>query len=147
MRFRRIALIGVAVAMVMLLSGCHRLGLVKSSASSASTGVSATASSSPAPTGAETAKAASVGIAVQNGGGIKGRGAAMVSRLKGLGFKPSAATNAKRTDYATTVILFNPGHDGDAAQVQKALGLGKIQPAASDVTFPTAVLVIVGKDF
>jgi hypothetical protein len=146
MRLRRIALVGVAVAML-LLSGCHRLGLVKSSASPASSSSKPAASSSGAPTSTASASAASISVAVQNGGGVKGRGAAMVARLKGLGFKPGSATNAKRTDYATTVILYNPGHEVDAAQTQKALGLGRVEPAASGVTFPKAVLVVVGKDF
>ncbi|MDR3685641.1 MAG: LytR C-terminal domain-containing protein [Coriobacteriia bacterium] len=147
MRLRRIALVGVAVAMVLLLSGCHRLGLVKSPATSASSSSKTAASPSTAPTGTAPANAAGIAVAVQNGGGIKGRGAAMVTRLKGLGFNPGKATNAKRTDYATTVVLYNPGHEAEATQVQKALALGKVQPAPADVTFPSGVLVIVGKDF
>jgi hypothetical protein len=146
MRMRKSALATIGLALVLLLTGCHRLGLVKSTASTGSGSTSAAATAAPVPS-AVSSSTASVSISVQNGGGIKGRGAAMVAHLKTLGFQAGKATNAKRIDYATTVIYFNPGHEADANRVQKALGMGAVHAATSDAPFSTNVLVVVGKDY
>ena len=132
-RFLAVSL--VVVAAVTVLTGCHRLGLVSTPAK---------------PTTKAAAKPAAQGytISVQNGGGVKGRGAAMVSRLQSLGFKVSAiATNAKKTTYASTVIVFAQGKDADAAKIQKALGIGAVQPSDGSVEATTDIVVVVGKDF
>ena len=75
--------------------------------------------------GASATALATVSVSVQNGGGIKGRGAAMVSHVVGLGLHPGTATNAKDTSWATTVVFFAPGHEDEAARVHKSLGVGK----------------------
>lgn len=146
MRGRTVALVGAAISVVILLSGCHRLGLANPTSSQTTVKTSAATSATPPPTAAVTTPSA-VSISVQNGGGIKGRGAAMVSRLQRLGFRPGKATNAKSTNYATTLILYTPGHSDQAAQVRTVLGLGTVQSVPASIVSSTDVLVIVGKDF
>jgi len=134
---RVLAVIVIAVAAATVLSGCHRLGLVSTPAkTAASKATSATAT----PQGYT--------ISVQNGGGVKGRGAEMVKRLQAAGYKvASAATNAKRSDHATTLIVFKSGFDADAAQIQASLGIGAPQAATPSLEGTTEILVVVGKDF
>ena len=143
---RRIGLAALALVALLLLPGCHLLGLVKSTAKpkagSASVASSSTASGNSG--GAEFSKTT---VAVQNGGGVKGRGAAMVSRLKTLGFRSGPATNAKVSNRTSTVIYFKPGYESDAARIQTSLGLGTPTPATAADALPTDILVVVGRDF
>lgn len=72
----------------------------------------------------------------------------MVKRLQSAGFKvASAATDAKKSDHATTLIVFKSGFDADAAQIQISLGIGKTQPASASLEATADILVVVGKDF
>lgn len=135
MRSKTLPIIVVLITAMLLLTGCHRLGLVKSPSASKSA--------------TETASAASgFTVAVENGGGVKGRGAAMVTKLKSLGFNvASKATNAPQSNAAKTKVMYKSGHQADAAKVQKALALGTVQAEPSSVTATATVLVVVGKDF
>jgi hypothetical protein len=128
MRKNTLAIVGLLVASMLLLTGCHRLGLVKS------------------PSGPKAAPGLTV--AVENGGGVKGRGAAMATKLKSLGFNVlGKATNAPQTDLAKTEIMYKPGHQADATKVQQALAIGTVQPEPVSVTATATVLVVVGQDF
>lgn len=154
MRHKGLAIVGSVVAATLILTGCHRLGLVTSPSKTtpSTTAIGAppattTGEATSAPSGGAATSTAAFTIAVQNGGGIKGRGAAMVTALHSLGFAPAKATNAQRTNYASTVILYKPGHQADAARVQKALAFGKVESAPAGVAFSTDVLVVVGKDY
>jgi biopolymer transport protein ExbD len=132
---RFLAVLVIVVAAATVLTGCHRLGLASTPAKAP-----AKAAAKPAAQGYT--------ISVQNGGGVKGRGAAMVSHLQSLGFKVSAiATNAKKTTYASTLIVFRQGKDADAAKVQQALGIGAAQPSDGSIEATTDIVVVVGKDF
>lgn len=131
---RVLAVLLLSVVAATAMTGCHRLGLVSTPAK-------------PAAAKAATASQAYT-ISVQNGGGVKGRGAEMVKRLQSAGFKvASAATNAKTSDFATTLIVFKPGFDADAAQIQASLGIGTPQAATPSLEATTDILVVVGKDF
>jgi hypothetical protein len=142
---KRVSLVAVVLCVVVLLAGCHRLGLVKAPAKPISVTASPTASVA-ATASVPTVDPASISITVENGGGVNGRGAAMVSKLSGLGFRPGKATNAK-LKYPTTTVFFTPGHAAAAAQVSKAIAIGKTEAASAVTSFTTDVLVMVGKDF
>ncbi len=134
---RFLVIIAIALATATVLTGCHRLGLVPTPKKAA------TAKSSAA-----TAPAQTFTLSVQNGGGVKGRGAEMVKRLQSLGFKvTSIAINAKKSDHAKTLVVFHPGLEADATKVQKAIGIGALQPATPSLDATTDVMVLVGKDF
>jgi hypothetical protein len=127
------AIVGLLVAAMLLLTGCHRLGLVTSPGGSK---------------GAAASTASGFSVAVENGGGIRGRGAAMATKLKSLGFNVlGKATNAPSTDLAKTEIMYKPGHQADATKVQQALAIGTVQPEPASVTATATVLVVVGQDF
>lgn len=131
---RVIAILMIVVASATALTGCHRLGLV----STPKTPAKAVAKAPAQP----------FSLSVQNGGGVKGKGAEMVKRLQALGFKVSAiATNAKKSNHPTTLIVFKPGLEADAAAIQKKLGIGAPQPASASFEATTDILVVVGRDF
>ena len=132
---RVLAILMIVVASATVLTGCHRLGL-------------ASTPKTPAKAAVKSAPAQPFSLSVQNGGGVKGKGAEMVKRLQSLGFKVSAiATNAKKSNHATTLIVFKPGLVADASTIQKKLGIGAPQPASASFEATTDILVVVGKDF
>ncbi|HEY3318153.1 MAG TPA: LytR C-terminal domain-containing protein [Coriobacteriia bacterium] len=143
MQRSKLILAVIAVSALLLLPGCHRLGLVKTPKKAAKTAEATATASAPAST---TTDVSAVVLTVENGGGVKGRGAAMVAKLQALGYTVPKATNAKLR-YPTTLIYFKPGHDAEAAQVRNAIGIGVAKPATAKITFTSDVMVIVGKDF
>jgi hypothetical protein len=146
------AVLGLLVLTMLAVTGCHRLGLVKSTpktpvaSSAATTAPSQTATAAAAASSTPGAVSQTFTLAVQNGGGRNGRGAAMVARLQSVGLSAGKATNAKLR-YPSTLIMYRSGHKAEAATVQKALGLGTIVALPAGVQTTADVLVIVGKDF
>lgn len=86
-------------------------------------------------------------ISVLNGTKIKGRGLSMFNRLKAIGFHATDVATAKQQNYVSTLIIYKPAHLGAAMQVQKGLGMGKLQAAIPGQFFTSNVLVITGKDY
>lgn len=88
-----------------------------------------------------------ISIMVRNGSGVTGRGKSLGARLKLLGFDVKDVGTAKQSNYVSTLIVYKAAHQAEAQQVQKALGLGRLQPATAQHSFSTDVLVVVGKDY
>lgn len=149
---KNLAVLGVLILAMVAVTGCHRLGLVKSTPQKPAASSASSATASPAATGSAAAGATpgrvkqTFTLAVQNGGGVNGGGAAMVARLSSVGLTAGKATNAKLR-YPSTLIMYGSGHKADAAKVLKALGLGKIETLPASVQTTADVLVMVGKGF
>jgi LytR cell envelope-related transcriptional attenuator len=77
-------------------------------------------------------------VLVLNGNGRSGVAHAAAVRLSSLGYRIAAAGNAKRQDYATTVVMYRPGYRGEGVRLAhdvhaKIVGpLDGLRPAALD---------------
>jgi hypothetical protein len=56
-------------------------------------------------------------VFVLNGNGKSGAAAHEAAKLQTFGYRVPATGNASRTDYATTVIMFKRGYEGDARRL------------------------------
>jgi hypothetical protein len=64
---------------------------------------------------------AQTGVLVLNGNGRAGAAAAEATRLHSLGYPVSGTGNARRLDYATSVVLFRKGFQAEAARLARDL--------------------------
>lgn len=78
--------------------------------------------------GLPTLTRAKTGILVLNGNGRAGAAHAEASKLKSLGYRVPGAGNAKRSDYATTVIMFRPGYHPEANRLARDLHVKIVGP-------------------
>jgi hypothetical protein len=67
-------------------------------------------------------------VLVLNGNGHAGAAHTEAARVQGLGYRIAAAANAKRSDYATTVVMFRPGYSGDGHRLARRLGVSVVGP-------------------
>jgi hypothetical protein len=65
---------------------------------------------------------------VLNGNGRSGAAAAEASRLHSAGYPVRGTANAKRTDYATTVVMYKAPYRGDAVRLAHVLGVKVVGP-------------------
>ena len=93
------------------------------------------------------------GVFVLNGNGRNGAASAEAATLSGLGYRVPGKGNAKRQDYATSVVMYRRGSKAVAAQVAESLGIASVQQL-DDATQQLIVndpkkwnvVVIVGQD-
>jgi hypothetical protein len=78
--------------------------------------------------GAPTLTRAHTEVLVLNGNGEAGAAHTAAARLSGLGYKISGAANAKRQDYATTVVMYRPGFAPEAQRLAHDLGAKVVGP-------------------
>ena len=64
---------------------------------------------------------AKTGVLVLNGNGRAGAAAAEAAKLHSLGYPVSAAGNARRQDYATSVVLYRKGYQAEAVRLASDL--------------------------
>ena len=67
-------------------------------------------------------------IFVLNGNGHSGAAATAAARLHQLGYRVSATGNAKRQDYATTVVLYRRGYQPEGVRLAHDLGVKVVGP-------------------
>jgi len=67
-------------------------------------------------------------ILVLNGNGKNGAAAAAAERLHRLGYRVAATANAKRQDYAASVVLYRPGYAGEGERLARDLGVKVVGP-------------------
>jgi hypothetical protein len=67
-------------------------------------------------------------ILVLNGNGQSGAAGMAAGRLRHLGYRIAATGNAKRQDYATTVVLYRAGYAGEAARLAHDVGAKVVGP-------------------
>jgi hypothetical protein len=71
---------------------------------------------------------ADIHIAVMNGNGRHGAAAAASARLQHLGYKVASTGNAKRQDYATSVVMYRPGFAAEGRRLARDLGIKVVGP-------------------
>ncbi len=71
---------------------------------------------------------AKTNVWVLNGNGRSGAAAAQAGRLQSAGYRVRGTANAKRTDYATTVVMYRTAYRGDALRLAHVLGVKVVGP-------------------
>jgi len=64
---------------------------------------------------------AQTGVLVLNGNGLAGAAAAAAGKLHSLGYRVSGTGNARRQDYATSVVLYRKGFQAEGARLARDL--------------------------
>ena len=71
---------------------------------------------------------AKTNVWVLNGNGRNGAAGAEASRLSAHGYRIRGTGNAARTDYATTVVMYRPGFQGEGMRLAHDLNLKAVGP-------------------
>jgi hypothetical protein len=70
----------------------------------------------------------STGVLVLNGNGRTGAASAAAAKLDGMGYRIRAKANAKRQDYATTVVMYRRGYEGEGRRLAQDLHVKVVGP-------------------
>lgn len=68
------------------------------------------------------------GVLVLNGNGRTGAASAAAAKLDGIGYRVRGKGNAKRQDYASTVVMYRRGYEGDGERLARELHVKVIGP-------------------
>ncbi|HTR32613.1 MAG TPA: LytR C-terminal domain-containing protein [Gaiellaceae bacterium] len=71
---------------------------------------------------------ARTGVFVFNGNGVSGAASTEAARLQHLGYRIPGTGNAKREDYATTVVMYRRGFTGEGLRLARDLHVSAIGP-------------------
>ena len=71
---------------------------------------------------------AHTGVFVFNGNGVGGAASAEAARLQHLGYRIPGTGNAKRDDYATTVVMYKRGFTGEGLRLARDLHVSAVGP-------------------
>jgi hypothetical protein len=69
-----------------------------------------------------------VKIMVLNGNGVNGAAGTAATRLHHLGYRIAGTANARRQDYATSVVMYKPGFRADGMKLAKTIGVKVVGP-------------------
>ena len=69
-----------------------------------------------------------VTVVVLNGNGRQGAAAAAASRVTGKGYRISLVANAPSHDYATSLVMYRRGFEGEAQRLAHDLGVKVVSP-------------------
>lgn len=92
---------------------------------------------------------AHTGVLVLNGNGRAGAASAEAARLQGLGYVIRGKGNAKRQDYATTVVMYRKGFAGEAQRLARDLHVrivGPLDGLAPSALHGGQLAVVLGAD-
>jgi hypothetical protein len=67
-------------------------------------------------------------VMVLNGNGVSGAAHAAASRVRTRGYLIGEIGNAKRTDYMRSVVMYRPGHRGEALRLARDLRIKIVGP-------------------
>jgi hypothetical protein len=81
-----------------------------------------------APTPKPTHTRAQTKVLVLNGNGHTGVAHAEAARLQALGYRIAGAADARRHDYATTVVMYSPGYRAEGLRLARDLHVGVVGP-------------------
>ena len=81
-----------------------------------------------APPPAPTHPRAKTKVLVLNGNGRNGAAHAEASKLQSLGYQVAGAADAKRHDYATSVVMYRPGFRSEGVRLAHDLHVGVVGP-------------------
>jgi hypothetical protein len=79
----------------------------------------------------------STGVLVLNGNGRTGAASAAAATLDGIGYRVRGKGNAKRQDYATTVVMYRRGYEAEGRRLAQDLHVKVVGPL--DGLAPTAL--------
>jgi hypothetical protein len=65
---------------------------------------------------------------VLNGNGVSGAAHAAASRVRARGYSIGEIGNAKRTDHMRSVVMYRPGHRGEALRLARDLRIKIVGP-------------------
>lgn len=82
----------------------------------------------PKPAGKAKLARGRMSILVLNGNGRNGAAAAAAARLNGLGYKIAATADARRHDYATSVVMYRPGFRAEGARLARDMHVKIVGP-------------------
>lgn len=91
-----------------------------------------------------------VSVTIRNGAGISGVARAAGDILSEAGFVVADVGNAQRSDYETTLMIYDetsPDGLAKAQAVLAAMPLGELAPSNGEYTLTADVLVVVGQDW
>jgi hypothetical protein len=71
---------------------------------------------------------AHLAIMVFNGNGLAGAAGTTAGALQNLGYKIAGTENAKRQDYATSIVMYKPGFRADGMRLAKDLHVKVVGP-------------------
>ncbi len=100
---------------------------------------------SPTPT--VTVKPADVKLTIRNGAGVSGLAKACSDFFLAKGFTIQETGNMAQSVYGQTQVIYQKGYEAQANFVRETLGFGNVIPSAGMYTFPTHVMVVIGKDW
>lgn len=69
-----------------------------------------------------------LGVVVLNGNGRSGAAATASSTLSSLGYRIRATANAKRQNYATSVVMYKRGYSAEGARLARDLHIKVVGP-------------------
>jgi LytR cell envelope-related transcriptional attenuator len=67
-------------------------------------------------------------VMVLNGNGVSGAAHAAASRVRARGYSIGEIGNARRTDYMRSVVMYRPGHRGEALRLARDLRIKIVGP-------------------
>jgi len=67
-------------------------------------------------------------VMVLNGNGQEGAAAATAGKVRGLGYRIGTITNAQRTDYPKSVVMYRAGFRPEAMSLARRAGVGIVGP-------------------
>ena len=67
-------------------------------------------------------------VLVLNGNGVTGAAHETASRIESRGYSIGDVGNAKRTDYTRSVVMYRPGHRGEALRLARDLRIKIVGP-------------------
>ena len=136
-----VASLVASIELVLLLGGAALLlarplsHMIRSHAAATATAPAAKPAPKPAPVAkkvvhhvAPPLARSKTAVAVLNGNGKDGAAAAAAARLHSLGYRIASTGNARRQDYATTVVLYRPGFGSAASRLAHDLGVKVVGP-------------------
>ncbi len=67
-------------------------------------------------------------VLVLNGNGVSGAAGAEARLLRAHGYPVASVGNAKRNDYATSIVMYRPGYEGEAQRLAQDTHVGEVSP-------------------
>jgi hypothetical protein len=85
-------------------------------------------------------------VLVLNGNGVQGAAATAADRVRARGYLIAGTSNATRSDFRRSLVMYRPGYRGEAARLAKDLGVKRVAPLdglrAADLQGAHAALVV-----
>ena len=82
----------------------------------------------PTPVPAARLPRTKIRVLVLNGNGRQGAAAVAAARVQGRGYKIGGVTNASRSDFARSIVMFKPGFAGEGKRLARDLGVRLVTP-------------------